>query len=170
MKTSMIAIATLLLLAIGDISFGCQQGESQTKEEFIKYVKGKLSDQPDAFYEKLFAAVDTDSDGSVSAAEFANRMTALQKVSSGDGENRAKQEVDKESDYAKNSRRAAPIDAFPVFDDPKMLDAATSKLKDSEPVIGVVCDGEARAYPVSVMGRHELGNDVCGKTHITVSW
>lgn len=77
---------------------------------------------------------------------------------------------DKQGDYEKNSKRAAPKDAFPVLDNPTMTDAKDSTIDDQEYVIGVECDGEAKAYPVAVMGRHELGNDICGKTHITVSW
>ena len=78
--------------------------------------------------------------------------------------------ADKQGDYEKNSKRAAPKDAFPVFDKPTMTDAKETTINDQEYVIGVECDGEAKAYPIAVMGRHELGNDVCGKTHITVSW
>ncbi len=77
---------------------------------------------------------------------------------------------DLESDYDANARRAAPRDAFPVFDNPKMSTAKEAKTAPDEAVIGVVCDGEARAYPISIMGVHELGNDVCGKTPIAVSW
>ena len=77
---------------------------------------------------------------------------------------------DKEGDYENNARRAAKRDAFPVFDNPDMTAAGESSIDDQEYVIGVHCDGEAKAYPVAVMGRHELGNDICGETHITVSW
>ena len=169
MKTSIVTCAVLLLLAVGDLAFGFQQDGSKTKEEFISYAKEKLGGGENAFFEKFFATVDKDSDGKISADEFANRMDALQKMRSAE-DDEGTENNSKKSDYEKNSRRAAPKDAFPVFDDPKMLDAADSKLGNREPVIGVVCDGEAKAYPVSVMGRHELGNDVCGKTHITVSW
>ena len=77
---------------------------------------------------------------------------------------------DKQGDFEKNSRRAKPKDSFPVFDNPTMTDADETTIDDKEYVIGVECDGETRAYPIAVMGRHELGNDVCGKTPITVSW
>jgi len=76
----------------------------------------------------------------------------------------------KKSDYEKNAKQKVPKDAFPVFDDPKMTPASQSSLNDGELVIGVEVNGEAKAYPVSVMGRHELGNDVCGDTPITVAW
>lgn len=77
-----------------------------------------------------------------------------------------------EEDYDRNARRAAPRDAFPVLDEPAMKSApeADRFLFDSEPVIGLTIGGEARAYPISVMGRHELANDTCGGKPIAVSW
>lgn len=78
--------------------------------------------------------------------------------------------VDLEADYDAHSKRVVPRDTFPVLDEPEMAPADGADVKDDEPVIGVVCDGEARAYPVAVMGRHELVNDVCGKTAIAASW
>ncbi len=74
------------------------------------------------------------------------------------------------ADYDALAERRLPRDAFPVLDDPPMAPAGAADVDDDEPVIGVVCDGEARAYPVAVMGRHELVNDTCGETPITASW
>jgi hypothetical protein len=73
-------------------------------------------------------------------------------------------------EFERNSRRAAPRDAFEVLDDPKMTAAADAKLADREYVIGLVVNGEAKAYPVRVMGRHELVNDTCGRDPVAVSW
>lgn len=78
---------------------------------------------------------------------------------------------DPEKHYEQNSRRAAARDAFPVLDHPKMVNAAeAADMRDEDRVIGVDVGGEARAYPIAVMGRHELANDTCGKTPIAVSW
>lgn len=78
---------------------------------------------------------------------------------------------DPEDDYDKNAMRAAPRDAFPVLNDPKLVGADdAADIKDEEPVIGVEVGGKAKAYPISVMGIHELGNDTCGDTPIAVSW
>ena len=77
---------------------------------------------------------------------------------------------DPEAEFRRNSVRAAPRDGFPVLDDPKMTPAAEAKLADEEYVIGVEVGGEAKAYPVRVMGVHELVNDTCGKEPITASW
>ena len=71
-------------------------------------------------------------------------------------------------------QQAVPRDAFPVFDDPEMVPAAKGEemgvVFDRDPVIGVVLNGEAKAYPVTVMGVHELGNDTVGGVPITVEW
>lgn len=70
--------------------------------------------------------------------------------------------------------QAVPRDAFPVFDNPDMLSAAAAEqdqvIFPRDPVIGVALGGEAKAYPITVMGVHELGNDTIGGIPIAVSW
>lgn len=70
--------------------------------------------------------------------------------------------------------QAVPRDAFPVFDDPPMLSASeaeeTGVIFDRDAIIGVALNGEAKAYPITVMGVHELGNDTIGGVPIAVSW
>lgn len=70
--------------------------------------------------------------------------------------------------------QAVPRDAFPVFDDPTMLSAAEAEKQqvifDRDVVIGVAHNGEAKAYPITIMGVHELGNDTIGGVPIAVSW
>ncbi len=67
-----------------------------------------------------------------------------------------------------------PRDAFPVFDDPPSMSTGEAErggvVYDRDPVIGVSINGEATAYPVTVMGVHELGNDTVGGVPITVEW
>lgn len=77
-----------------------------------------------------------------------------------------------ESSYDSEGVRAAPRDAFPVLDHPEMVFAADAQqeLDEEEPVIGLFLDGEARAYPISVMGGVELVNDTCGELPVAVSW
>ncbi len=70
--------------------------------------------------------------------------------------------------------QAVPRDAFPVFDDPVMLSAAEAEEKQvifsRDAVLGLAMNGEAKAYPITVMGVHELGNDTIGGIPVTVSW
>jgi uncharacterized protein DUF3179 len=76
------------------------------------------------------------------------------------------------ADYTKNAKRAAPRDAFPVMDHPKMTLTAEigDQIDPDEPVIGLLVQGQARAYPISVMGTCELVNDTVADVPIAVSW
>lgn len=70
--------------------------------------------------------------------------------------------------------QVVPRDAFPVFDNPKMLSAGEAEARgvifDRDMVIGVARGGEAKAYPITIMGVHELGNDTIDGVPIAVSW
>lgn len=79
--------------------------------------------------------------------------------------------ADLEEDYERHSRRAAPRDAFPVLFDPFLAPADKAPgIREDEPVLGVALGGEAKAYPIAIMGRHELANDTCGGQPIAASW
>ena len=65
-------------------------------------------------------------------------------------------------------------DAFPVFDNPDMLTAEEAEARKAifprDAVIGVSHGSEAKAYPITVMGYHELGNDTLDGIPIAVAW
>ena len=65
-------------------------------------------------------------------------------------------------------------DDFPVFNNPRLLTAAEADARQavlpSDAVIGVALGGEAKAYPIVIMGVHELGNDVIAGVPIAVTW
>ena len=168
MRTILIAVSVLVALATS--SFVQAEDGSRTKEEFLKYVAERLRTADKEFLEKLFKAIDKDGDGRVSAAEFEKRQEALRSLRKKAPEPADRDLDDPEADFDRHARRAAKRDAFPVLDTPAMKKAADSKLESLEPVIGLVVGGEARAYPVAVMGHHELVNDVCGKTPVAVTW
>jgi hypothetical protein len=67
-----------------------------------------------------------------------------------------------------------PKDAFPVFDNPKMIPAAEAEARrlvfERDMVIGVARGREAKAYPITIMGVHELGNDTIDGVPIAVTW
>ena len=77
-------------------------------------------------------------------------------------------------DAAPIGYQAVPRDAFPVFDNPAMMNAEEAEQKgvifERDAIIGVAHNGAAKAYPITVMGVHELGNDTIGGAPITVSW
>lgn len=69
---------------------------------------------------------------------------------------------------------AAVEDAIPAifareayFVDPAVGDR---EWEDAEPVIGLVVQGEARAYPVRLMSLHEVVNDRVGGRPVAVTW
>jgi len=71
-------------------------------------------------------------------------------------------------DHGLGADRIASIDApmFAAKDHPFFQNRDLTNLS----VIGVEYEGEARAYPIQIMNRHELVNDTFGKTHLTVAW
>jgi len=56
---------------------------------------------------------------------------------------------------------------FASFEDPRIAEAG---LTLETPVLGVVIDGVARAYPVHIMDHHEIVNDDFGGTPYAVLW
>jgi hypothetical protein len=63
-----------------------------------------------------------------------------------------------------------PKDGIPSIDDPEFVPAAEAELPDQEPVIGVVIDGDARAYPLRILIWHEIVNDVVGGVPVAVTY
>ena len=67
---------------------------------------------------------------------------------------------------------------FVAPDDPRLLKLPPSPYRTDEkietnddiPVIGYVIDGQARAYPTSLLDRHELVNDTLAGKPILVGW
>lgn len=67
--------------------------------------------------------------------------------------------------------RGLPRDAIPAIDDPVFVPADRAGfVAESEPVIGVVLDGQARAYPTWLLNGHEIVNDHVAGRAITVTW
>ena len=64
-----------------------------------------------------------------------------------------------------------PKDGIPALTNPNYVSAPkASFLGKNDRVIGVVINGEARAYPLRIMSWHELVNDRIGDLPILVSW
>ncbi len=65
-----------------------------------------------------------------------------------------------------------PRDAIPAIDNPIFLTAneADNEYAPDEQVLGVVFEGEARAYSVALLSSHEIVNDVVGGRKIAVTW
>ena len=65
-----------------------------------------------------------------------------------------------------------PKDGIPAIFKPKFetQDEASEWLDDKEPVIGVEINGEAKAYPLSILIWHEIANDEVGGVPVAVSF
>jgi hypothetical protein len=62
-------------------------------------------------------------------------------------------------------------DAIPALIKPAYLAASlASDINDREMVIGVVINGDARAYPLPTMSAHEIVDDDVGGQPIAVTW
>lgn len=66
-------------------------------------------------------------------------------------------------------------DAIPAIDDPQFVSADDPKLEDhgitdESNIIGYSHKGQAKAYPIQILNRHELVNDRVGGKPVTVGW
>lgn len=63
-----------------------------------------------------------------------------------------------------------PKDGIPSIDEPRFHTAWGTPFPGTETVIGVVINGEAKAYPYGILNWHEIVNDVIGGVPIAVTY
>ncbi|NBD17519.1 MAG: DUF3179 domain-containing protein [Cyanobacteria bacterium] len=63
-----------------------------------------------------------------------------------------------------------PKDGIPSIDNPQFDTASTTPFPEDETVIGVVINGEAKAYPYKIMNWHEIVNDTIGGINVSVTY
>ena len=65
-----------------------------------------------------------------------------------------------------------PRDGIPPIDNPEFdsVDVAWDWLQPQSPVVAVSLNGSARAYPLAIMTRHEIVNDVLGGVPVAVTF
>ncbi|MBI3090001.1 MAG: DUF3179 domain-containing protein [Candidatus Tectomicrobia bacterium] len=65
-----------------------------------------------------------------------------------------------------------PKDAIPAILAPEMVPAGKvgGTLTAESMVLGVALNGDSRAYPLPILSRHEIVNDVVGGWKIAVTW
>ncbi|MCH7761187.1 DUF3179 domain-containing protein [candidate division TA06 bacterium] len=63
-----------------------------------------------------------------------------------------------------------PKDVIPAIDGPIMISGDPAYVEDDHLVLGVIIDGEARAYPHSILDHHEIINDEINGQIFTVSY
>jgi len=84
---------------------------------------------------------------------------------------RVKHSVDL-SEVKRGIPRENPRDLIPSIDKPQAIPAelAAGWLRDDDRVLGIVIQGQARAYPLRVLVRHEVANDLLGGVPIAASY
>ena len=82
--------------------------------------------------------------------------------------------VDLETQEARDYRiiSVLPQDAIPAISDPKFVPASTAAtwMQRGEQVIGLEVGDEVKAYPINMLSRHEIVNDVVGGVPLAVTW
>ncbi|MGI9601630.1 MAG: DUF3179 domain-containing protein [Acidimicrobiales bacterium] len=64
-----------------------------------------------------------------------------------------------------------PPDGIPAIEEPRFVPVAqVDYVADCEPVVVLSIDGQARAYPIHIMTRHEIVNDAFGDIPVTVTY
>ena len=64
-----------------------------------------------------------------------------------------------------------PKDGIPAIDNPRFLPIAEIEdLADTEPVMGLIVNGVAKAYPLSILMWHKIVNDEIGGVPVTVTF
>ena len=64
-----------------------------------------------------------------------------------------------------------PYDGIPSLDNPTMIPAADAEyLLDDDLVFGIEINGDVRAYPLRIMGWHEMFNDVIGGVPVALAY
>jgi Protein of unknown function (DUF3179) len=63
-----------------------------------------------------------------------------------------------------------PRDGIPSIDEPAFVPVAEAELPANEPVIGLVIEGDARAYPLRILIWHEIVNDVVGGVPVAITY
>ena len=63
-----------------------------------------------------------------------------------------------------------PRDAIPAIDHPRFFSADRANYAADELVIGVEVDGEARAYSIPHLSRHEIVNDEIRGVYLAITW
>ncbi len=65
-----------------------------------------------------------------------------------------------------------PLDSIPSIDEPQFeaVTAVADDMDADERVIGLVINGEARAYPTNILSSHEIVNDEVGGEVVAVTW
>jgi hypothetical protein len=63
-----------------------------------------------------------------------------------------------------------PRGAIPAIAEPRFVSAEDAVLSDDAWILGVLLDGQARAYSLNLLDRHEVVNDRIGERDFAAVW
>ena len=65
-----------------------------------------------------------------------------------------------------------PRDTIPAILDPAFarVEEASGWMESDELILGVEIEGDARAYPIRILSRHEVVNDVVAGIPVAITW
>lgn len=67
-------------------------------------------------------------------------------------------------------RQILPRGRIAAVNAPEYVPASEADIGDESWVLGVVIDGEPRAYSLNLLNAHEVVNDSVGETHFAAVW
>ena len=70
----------------------------------------------------------------------------------------------------RNFEQIIPRGRIASIDQPVFIEAAAAKVLPESWVLGVVIDGQARAFSLAVLNSHEIVNDSIGDTNYAAVW
>lgn len=73
-------------------------------------------------------------------------------------------------DVPKGYQQIVPRGRIPAVHAPRFVPAAKARIPDEAWVLGVVVEGQARAYSLNLLNRHEIVNDRAGATAFAAVW
>lgn len=73
-------------------------------------------------------------------------------------------------DLPDDFQQLLPRGGIPSVDDPVFVSATEAEIDDQAWVLGVDLDGEARAYSLNLLNRHEVVNDRIGERLFAAVW
>lgn len=73
-------------------------------------------------------------------------------------------------DEPEGYRQILPRGRIAAVNSPKYVPASNAEIRPSSWVLGVVIDGQPRAYSLNLLNAHEVVNDSVGETNFAAVW
>ncbi len=74
------------------------------------------------------------------------------------------------TDLPRDFKQIIPRGSIPAITHPHYVPASRAHISDNTWVLGVVINGQARAYSLNLLNNHEIVNDRVGNTSFAAVW